>query len=70
MRKSGLQQPLVGIALHVGAHHRPIFLVDQVHQQAEQLGRVLELVLGLVEDQAEQALLLAQRIQGMAVVVE
>ena len=65
-----LQQPLVGIALDVGAHHRPVFLVDQIHHQAAQLGRVLELVLGLVEDQAEHALFLAQFIQGMAVVVK
>ena len=40
-----LQQALVGVALHVGAHRHPGFLVDQVHDQSPQLGRVLELVL-------------------------
>ena len=65
-----LQQPLVGVPLHIGAHHRPVFLVDEIDDQAAQLGRVLELVLRLVEDQPEQALLVAEIFQGMAVVVE
>ena len=65
-----LQQPLVGVPLHVGAHHRPVFLVDQIDDQAAQLGRVLELVLRLVEDQPEQSLLAAEIFQGVAVVVE
>ena len=64
------QQAFVGIALHVGAHRHPGFLVDQVHDQPPQLGRVLELVLRLVEDQPEQALLLAQFFKRMAVVIE
>jgi hypothetical protein len=56
-----LQQALVGVALHVGAHGRPVLAIDQVHHQAAQLGRVLELVLRLAEDQADGALLGAQR---------
>lgn len=48
-----LQQPLVGVSLHVGAHDRPVFLVKQVHQQTAQLGWVLELVLCPAEDEAE-----------------
>jgi hypothetical protein len=46
-----LQQAFVSIALHVGAHGRPVLAIDQVHYQAAQLGRVLELVLRLAEDQ-------------------
>ena len=64
------QQAFVGIALHVGAHRHPVFLVDEVDDQPPQLGRVLELVLRLVEDQPEQALLVAQRLKGVAVVIE
>jgi hypothetical protein len=70
MRSSGLQQALVGIALHVGVHRHPGFLVDEVDQQPPQLGRILELVLRFVEDQPEQAFLIAQRLQGVAVVIE
>ena len=55
--------PLVGIALHVGAHHRPVFLVDQVHQQAAQRPRVLELVLGLLKISPSRPFP-AQRIQA------
>ena len=65
-----LQQALVGVALHIGAHRHPGFLVDQVHDQPPQFGRVLEFVLRLAEDQPEQTLLLAQLLQGVAVVVE
>ncbi len=64
------QQAFVGIALHVGAHRHPVFLVDQIHDQPPQLGRVLELVLRLIEDQPEQALLVAQRLKRVAVVIE
>ena len=64
------QQAFVGIALHVGAHRHPGFLVDEIDDQAPQLGRVLELVLRLVEDQPEQALLVAQRLKRVAVVIE
>ena len=64
------QQAFVGIPLHVGAHRHPGFLVDQVHDQPPQLGRVLKLVLRLVEDQPEQALLVAQCLQGVSVMIE
>ena len=47
----------------------PAVFVDQINDQA-QLGRVLKLVLRLVEDQPEQALLVAEVFQGVAVVVE
>ena len=65
-----LEQTLVGIAFHVGAHRHPCFLVDEVHDQPPQLGRVLEFVLRFVEDQPEQTLLVAQRLKGVAVVIE
>lgn len=65
-----LKEPLVGVPLHVGAHDRPVFLVQEVHQQAAQLGRVLELVLRPPEDQPQEPLLLPQLLQGVAVVVE
>jgi hypothetical protein len=55
-----LQQALVGVALHVGAHRRPVFGVDQVDDHASQLHRVLELVLRLAEDQRQRARLLAE----------
>ncbi len=65
-----LQQALVGVALHVGTHGRPVFGVDQVDDHAPQLGRILELVLRLTEDQRQRARLPAQRFQRVAVVVE
>ena len=49
------EQPLVGVALDVGVEHRPLLAVDQVDDQAAQLGRVLDLVLRLAEDHAEHA---------------
>src|SRR5690242_21635104 len=55
-----LQQAFIRVALHVRAHHRPVFFVDQIDDQPTQLGRILELVLGFVEDQAEQALLITE----------
>ena len=47
-----LQQPLVGVALHVGVERDPLLAVDQVDDQPPQLGRVLDLVLRLAEDDA------------------
>ncbi len=64
------QQALVGIALDIGTHHRPVFLANQIDQQPPQFGRVLKLILGFIEDQAEQALFLTQLIQEMAVMIK
>ena len=58
-----LQQPLVGIPFDVGIQDRPLFAIDQIDDQAPQLGRVLNLVLGLAEDEAEHAPLFAQLLQ-------
>ncbi len=49
------QQALVGVALHVGVEADPLLAVDQVDDQPAQLGRVLDLVLRLAEDDAEHA---------------
>ena len=46
-----LQQALVDVALDVGAQRRPVLLVDQIDDQPPQLGRVLDLVLRLAEDE-------------------
>ena len=62
-----LQQALVGIALHIGGEAGPLLLVDQVHDQAAQLGRVLDLVLRLAEDDAQHPGALAQLLQRVAV---
>ena len=44
-----LQQPLVRVALDVGAHPAPVLVADQVDDELPQLRRVLNLVLGLAE---------------------
>jgi hypothetical protein len=44
-----LQQAFIGIALHIGGEAGPLLLVDQVHDQPPQFGRVLDLVLRLAE---------------------
>jgi hypothetical protein len=41
-----LEQAFVGVALHVGAHRRPVLGVDQVDDHAPQLGRVLTISTG------------------------
>ena len=64
-----LEQPLVGVALHVGRHRRPVLLADQLDDELAQLGRVLDLVLRLLEDQAEHPALLAQLAERLAVVL-
>ena len=63
-----LQQALVGVALHVGVEARPLLLVDQVDDEPPQLGRVLNLVLRLAEDDAEHAGPLAELLERVAVV--
>jgi hypothetical protein len=62
-----LQQALVGIALDVGAEGHPLLLVEQVGDQAFELGGILDLVLGLAEHQPQQAVLLAQVLKHAAV---
>src|SRR5690606_10527153 len=64
-----LEQALVGVALDVDPDHPPRLAVDEVADQPAELGRVADLVLGLAEDQAEQAVLLAEELEGLAVVL-
>ena len=63
-----LQEPLVCIALHVGVEARPLLPVDEVGDEPSELRRVLNLVLGLPEDDPEHPLRLAERLQGLPVV--
>ena len=62
-----LQQPLVSVALHIGGEAGPLLLVNQVHDEPAQLGRVLDLVLRLAENDAEHARPLAEFLQRMAI---
>ena len=63
-----LQEPFVGVALHVGAQAGPLLLVDKIYDQAPQLGRVLDFILGFAKDRSEHAGTFAQFFEGMAVV--
>src|SRR5438876_3555863 len=49
-----LQETFVSIALYIGIERRPFFLVDQVSDQPAQLRRVLDFVLRLAKDDADQ----------------
>ena len=62
------QQPLVGVALDVGVHRHPLFLVDEVRHQPPELGRVLDLVLRLAEDDAKRSGRLAEFDENVPVV--
>ena len=62
-----LEQALVDLALDVHVEPVPHLGVDEA-DEAVQLGRVLDLVLRLAEDGAEQAVLLAERRERLAVV--
>ena len=63
-----LQQAFVRVALHVGRQAGPLLLVDQVDDEAAQLGRILDLVLSFAEDDAEHALAFAERVEHVPVV--
>ena len=52
----------------VGAERAPGFLVDEIDDEAAQVGEVLDLVLSLAEDDAEDARLFAEIFEGVAVV--
>ena len=62
-----LQESFVGVAFHVGVERGPLLLVDQVRDQAAQLGRVLDLVLRLAKDDADQPGPFAEFLQRVAV---
>lgn len=63
------EQALVGVALDVAGHGRPVFLVDEIDDELAQLGRVLDLVLGLAKNEPEHAGLVTQLAQGGPVVL-
>ena len=62
------EQTFVDVALDVGAERAPGLLVDEVDDEAAQVGGVLDLVLGFAEDDAEDARLFAEIFEGVAVV--
>jgi hypothetical protein len=62
-----LKQTLVGIALQVRVDGAPRLLVDEVHDEAAQLCRILDPVLCLAVDRAERARLLAKRFEDVPV---
>ena len=62
-----LGQPLVDRRLHVDIEPRPGLLVDHL-DQAPQIGRILDAVLGLVQDDGDQPNTLAQLAQRVPVV--
>ena len=57
-----MQQALVDLALDVGRHGHPFFLVDHL-DDAVQNGGVIDLIGGALEDLAQCAALLAQGLQ-------
>ncbi len=62
------EEAFVDIALYVGAERAPRFLTDEIDDEAAQMGGVLDLVLGLPEDDAEDTWLFAEVFEGVAVV--
>ncbi len=63
-----LEEPLVGVTLDIDFEARPLLLVDQVDNQAAELGRVLDFVLSFAEDDAEHPWTLAEFFQRVPVV--
>lgn len=60
------QQALVDIALHVDRQAEPDLAVDEANE-ALQFGRVLDLVLGLQEDRADDAALLRKPVEQLRI---
>ena len=63
-----LEQSLVDLALDVGGHGDPLFLVDHLHH-AVQDGGVADLIARLGEDLTQKAALLGQLLQGLLVLL-
>ena len=61
------EQTFVDVALDVGAERAPRFLIDEIDDEAAQVGRVLDLVLGFPEDDIEDTRLFAEIFEGVAV---
>ncbi len=62
-----MKQSLIGVAFDICVHTRPGFLVDEVDDEPAQLRRVLDAVLRLAEDEAQQARLGAQALKQLHV---
>ena len=58
----------VGVTLHIGGRPRPPLFVDQVHDQALQLDRALDLILRLAEDDLQHLRLFARGFEHVAIV--
>jgi hypothetical protein len=63
------QKALVDIAFDIGGVCAPGFLIDEIHDEAVQVGGVLDLVLGFAEDDAENTRLLAEIFEDIAVML-
>jgi hypothetical protein len=61
------EQALVGVAFDIGIQAGPLLAVDQVGDQPAQFRRVLDLVLGFAEDDAQHPLLTTERLERVAV---
>jgi len=62
-----LEEPLVGVPLHVGVEGHPLLAVDEVDDEPAQLGGVLDPVLCLAEDDAEHAVAAAELVEDLDV---
>ena len=62
-----LQEPFVSVAFNVGVERRPFFLVDQVSDQPAQLRRVLDFVLRLPKDDADQSRFFAELFERVTI---
>jgi hypothetical protein len=62
-----LQQPLESLALHVGGEAGPLLLVYEVHNLPAELGRILDFVLRLAENDAEEAVPFPQLFNVVAI---
>ena len=63
------EEAFVDVALDVGAQRAPGFLIDEIDDEAAQVGGVLDLVLGFAENDAEDARFLAEVFEGVAVML-
>src|SRR5579872_1273009 len=63
------EQPFVDVALHVGVHRRPLFHVDQIHDQSPQRRRILNFWSSLLEDFPQHSRLLAEFFEAVPVMV-
>ena len=61
------EQPLVDVALHIRLHRHPLFGLDEIHDQAAERDRVLDLRLRLLEDLAEHSRLRAEMFEDVAI---